>query len=544
MSTNLPTRALRPLLVPLSCLLLNACTPLAAVLSGSQDLVTLKPVSATGLERTSPTPGSKDKTVTPLSVGGSAFPHGYVVRAPSELVFRLNGNCDRLNVRIGLDDQTRSQNALTFQVFADDQKRFDSGPVRSGQAARPVQVDVMGAQTMRLVVSGEADARADWLTPTLTCEPWGGPIVITQGGTYSGAWESTDPNTPAVIVRTSDPVTITRSRIRGVGHYGLIEGTGNRLTVTNTVFEGQRPRIRGRSAPMAVSLFQARRLTFEHNVVRQQGGVRLTQWQGQASDGDTVRIRYNLASNIDGRQDDGFGNPITSGERTITNFVQFNQVQGISGAEIAWNQVINTPYQSLVEDNINMYLSSGVKDSPIKIHDNYIQGAYNADPAHDARYAGGGILLGDGKSERLGDNGYQWAYNNRVVGTANYALGVLGGLENRLYDNRAIGSGLLPDGRPIASQNTGLVVWNMYKAGAGLFGNNSVKSNAVAWNSRVRSSQTSPSPWYIPDCDKQGNTCDNTNLGLASPEQEQAEFSQWQKALRDAGIQLGTTVTD
>lgn len=43
------------------------------------------------------------------------------------------------------------------------------------------------------------------------------PITITGGGTYTGNWQSTDPSVPAVIVLTTEPVTITHSRIVGSG---------------------------------------------------------------------------------------------------------------------------------------------------------------------------------------------------------------------------------------------------------------------------------------------------------------------------------------
>ena len=37
---------------------------------------------------------------------------------------------------------------------------------------------------------------------------WSSPIVITEAGTYSGNWRSTDSKTPAVTVATTAPVVI------------------------------------------------------------------------------------------------------------------------------------------------------------------------------------------------------------------------------------------------------------------------------------------------------------------------------------------------
>ncbi len=47
---------------------------------------------------------------------------------------------------------------------------------------------------------------------------WSGPIVITEGGTYSGNWQSTDAKTPAVTVSTTAPVVIENSHIRSAGN--------------------------------------------------------------------------------------------------------------------------------------------------------------------------------------------------------------------------------------------------------------------------------------------------------------------------------------
>ena len=41
-----------------------------------------------------------------------------------------------------------------------------------------------------------------------------GPIIISKGGTYSGNWQSLNPNIPAVRIRTSQPVIIQNSNIR------------------------------------------------------------------------------------------------------------------------------------------------------------------------------------------------------------------------------------------------------------------------------------------------------------------------------------------
>ena len=60
---------------------------------------------------------------------------------------------------------------------------------------------------------------------------WSGPIVITEGGTYSGNWQSTDAKTPAVTVATTAPVIIENAHIRSVGSLIKTTVAGTNLTV-------------------------------------------------------------------------------------------------------------------------------------------------------------------------------------------------------------------------------------------------------------------------------------------------------------------------
>ena len=71
----------------------------------------------------------------------------------------------------------------------------------------------------------------------------------------------------------------------------------------------------------------------------------------------------------------------------LMQFLQIEKVQNVPGIEIGWNQVINEPGKSRVEDNISIYESSGTSGSPILIHDNYINGAYTISLAR--RYSDG-----------------------------------------------------------------------------------------------------------------------------------------------------------
>ena len=64
---------------------------------------------------------------------------------------------------------------------------------------------------------------------------WSAPIVITRGGTYTGNWQSTDGNTPAITVATTAPVIIENAHMRGVGNLITTSVAGTNLTVRNSL---------------------------------------------------------------------------------------------------------------------------------------------------------------------------------------------------------------------------------------------------------------------------------------------------------------------
>ena len=64
---------------------------------------------------------------------------------------------------------------------------------------------------------------------------WSGPLTITQGGTYSGNWKSTNPQTPAVSIATTEPVLIQNSYVTGPNDLISDPVYGNNVTVKNVI---------------------------------------------------------------------------------------------------------------------------------------------------------------------------------------------------------------------------------------------------------------------------------------------------------------------
>ena len=365
---------------------------------------------------------------------------------------------------------------------------------------------------------------------------WGAPITITQGGVYSGHWQSLSANTPAVRIATSQPVVIQDSLVRGRGN--LIEAvtTDVHLTVQRTKGFALNPLVRGRTPGRFIYAQHFDSIDVENNTLEGTSGIFLAQYQGDGTAANTVTVLRNSALNIDGRYSDGAGGFLLGpSDHDDVQFCQLANCVGMSGVDIGWNQVINHAGQSRVEDNISIFESNGTAASPILIHDNYIQGAYAADPATQD-YSGGGIMLGDGTGDTpAGDPGFVQAFNNQIVSTTNYGIAVATGHDDSIYNNRVVSSGYLPDGTWIHAQNTGAYVWNGQSDPQ--FGNIAVYGNVSGWVSRSSSGKLIRTDWWLPNVT---TATGNVSLsGAVTLDTEAAEYALWLNKLATSGVRVG-----
>jgi hypothetical protein len=380
-----------------------------------------------------------------------------------------------------------------------------------------------------------------------------GPIKITAGGTYTGTWISTDYRVPAVKIATTAPVTIINSVVKGPGVLIQPVIDHSHVTIKNTTGYGVNPNVYGRAKGWFLDDENFDNINLENNtLIGCGGGFYFLNYYGDKTTSERIRIVGNKARNIDGRKSDGAGAYLTFNERTSkadghtdegyerTSFVQFDKVRGVPNVEVAWNQVINDPGQSRVEDDISVYKSGGTYSSPFSIHDNYIQGGYTVKPwqksyetdnwEYDWTYYGGAIMLGDGGMWATTVPCYVRVFNNQIVSTTNYGLAISSGHDLLAYGNRVVSSGKLPDGRYIASQNTGAYVWNINGQDSSLFYNNHIKSNTIGW---MRG--TSRNDWWLKNDPYSVNTHWSYNPTYST---EQAEYTRWQNKL---AAHLGAT---
>ncbi|MHA6249946.1 right-handed parallel beta-helix repeat-containing protein [Pontibacter sp. CAU 1760] len=299
-------------------------------------------------------------------------------------------------------------------------------------------------------------------TPFFASEPpqkaFEGPIIITQGGTYSGNWESRDSEVAAVEIRTSEPVIIEHSVIRGAGYLIKSWGHGADITVRHTEGYGLTPtpwkEYKKPRRFVAVDVF--RNVVVEHCYLEHTAGIYLgVDYVGNQTPENTIRIRYNKVLNIDGRVFEG---------QDKVQFVQLNYRGEVPHAEISWNEVINEPGRSAVEDNISLYNSRGTATAPIQIHNNYIQGAFPLS-VHDANYSGGGIITDSPEADSLKATAHIAIYENQLVGLGNYCLGIAGGNNINMHHNRALVAACFKDQSPYPFWTSGVWAKDYYKTG-------------------------------------------------------------------------------
>ena len=374
---------------------------------------------------------------------------------------------------------------------------------------------------------------------------WSGPIVITQGGAYSGNWQSTDGKTAAVTVATDAPVIIQDSHIRSSSNLIQVNMDGADLTVRNTLGLALHASVKGQPNGVFLDAASPARLDVENNYMENvRYGVLVHGYTGSRTEKQTLVIRGNRARNLNGLLSDGVGGylPGEGANRSLSRFVELDDLQSVPGVDVGWNEVVDYPAHSLVSDVIDVYRSSGTANQPLEIHDSYIQGAYPYNPAQDA-YHGGGIKT-DGGADDTAQNASAFTYihNNQVVGTVSYGIAFTAGHDNIAADNRVISSGLLRDGTKIAAQQVGLsnadAHGNMER---GSIYNNTMHDNVVGWTCWTASCAE---VGYRQDQYFPASTGDYESNSVVPARQitldmEESEFLIWLNKTESAGIKVG-----
>ena len=372
------------------------------------------------------------------------------------------------------------------------------------------------------------------------------PITIDKGGTYSGNWESLDPQTPAVTVKTDEPVVIENSYLRSRGRIINVPWNHSKLTVRGVHAAGLNPEVRGEFQGRFIQTYNGDALTVEYNSVEGTMGIHVNTYAGNRSPAQSIKVRYNIVHNIMAQASDGQGGYLQGNTKLVDwdfgNFVQLYDVKDVPGIEISWNQIINEPYKSRVEDVINFCRSGGASGSPSLVHNNYIQGG-TPYPNPYASYTGAGINAGDCPDGS--DFGFVKVYGNSVVGFSGGGIGAGTGHDQEVYNNRVVSAGKVREQDPVGLGGIGLSLWNTFdppnKADKNRwFYNNSVHDNVVGVM-RYNDGYTYRCDGWWPEESKQADGGDvwcksgfHNNVSLPDPitlDTERNEYTLWQDKL-------------
>ena len=111
----------------------------------------------------------------PLMINGVRYTRGLGVHANSSVAYTLGKVCTRLTARVGVDDEVGDRGSVSFRVYADGQKLYDSGTLTGRNSSRKLDVNLTGKQQLKLVVTDAGNGRsydhADWAAPRLECQP-------------------------------------------------------------------------------------------------------------------------------------------------------------------------------------------------------------------------------------------------------------------------------------------------------------------------------------------------------------------------------------
>jgi hypothetical protein len=101
-----------------------------------------------------------------MTLNGREYEKGLGVAGDSEVVFNLEGAYDKFFAHVGIDDAAEDGGSVTFEVWADGERIFESGLVTGATAGEALELDVAGAQELKLVTTdggdGAASDHANW----------------------------------------------------------------------------------------------------------------------------------------------------------------------------------------------------------------------------------------------------------------------------------------------------------------------------------------------------------------------------------------------
>jgi alpha-galactosidase len=187
----------------------------------------------------------RDKSVSEkaLLISGKRFHHGVGTHAASRMWINLQGTAQRFLANVGVDDGTNEpRGSLEFKIVGDGRKLWQSGIMKSGDAAKVVDIDLRNIKSLVLLVTDAGDGFA------FDHADWGDARFIFSGETP----QAIDPPAEPRVILTPKPGP--QPRINGANVFGVRPGSPFLFTIAAT---GKRPlRYEVQNLPAGLALDQ------------------------------------------------------------------------------------------------------------------------------------------------------------------------------------------------------------------------------------------------------------------------------------------------
>jgi hypothetical protein len=318
-------------------------------------------------------------------------------------------------------------------------------------------------------------------------------------------------------------------------------GAGANVTVKNVTGTGLDPGVNGKQRGKFLYAYKAMAISVTHCTM---SGVSF----GVYLDGSTLTtlsISNNVANDMEDRASDGLGG-LMDKRPGLGHFVIIGKSVAVNGGDISWNQVIDTPGESSVEDVINIFQTHGASNAqPIRIHDNYLQGM--SSPANsDDNYTGSGIMMDGSSNDLQSATGFVTIDNNQIVHSANAGIGINTGHDISVTGNSIVSCGKDSSGSWIATTSAqATVMWNENKSS--IYFNTSISGTTGGLVRPDKSGRAQIADIWSPDASAANNNIVGPNAftnpcmvgGDDSLDPESEAHAQWSAKLVSAGETVG-----
>jgi hypothetical protein len=347
-----------------------------------------------------------------------------------------------------------------------------------------------------------------------------GVINITRGGTYTFSVGNSNPNVPAVSIRTRELVILRQCAIFSHGTAVETEVAGASLYLDRATISILGPSGTGVGGTgKGVETINPAFLWVNHC------------WINGAQNGVHV-VGYPTESTPTGAQ-------VTIGVNRLTNCFNAVQLNGLHldpHISIEWNEVTSRPGCT---DAINIYRSSGQPGRPILIQNNYVQGVCPATTS-ETDFTGSGIVTdGDTANPSLATSNVEIA-NNQVVGCVATGIALAMGLDQIAHDNVVVSAGMTSAGVPYACAWLGICIEGDHRyQPAEWLKWLQLQNNTVGANDNVSGERNDLFLWYpdVSDAYCQGNV--SLHDGPITLTDEQAQWLAWKQKLSNSHVTVG-----